>query len=202
MSFPRVSSVLGQFLATNLSAKKTFRSHSHAEGRLVTMRTRTCFIVAAAATHGLLLSNLSSAAIVAKSLSQIVRERRLITGTVVGLTELTSVIAKPGLTIINATILQGDPDQFGLFAEGSDSIGVESGVIISTGGIGNVKGPNARDSTTSQYGGPGYPPLDALITSGIPTEDAAVLQIDFVCDSGNSEEFHLQYVWASEEYNE
>lgn len=166
------------------------------------MRSRTCVVVAAVTTQSLLLSTLSNAAIVAKSLSQIVQERRLITGTVVGLTELTSVIAKPGLTVIDAKILQGDPDQFGLFSEGSDSIGVDSGVIISTGGIGNVKGPNARDSTTSQYGGAGYAPLDALITSGIPTEDAAVLQIDFVCDSGNSEEFHLQYVWASEEYNE
>jgi hypothetical protein len=166
------------------------------------MRPRACFVVAAAATRCLLFSTTSNAAIVAKSLSQISRERRLITGTVAGITELTSVIAKPGLTIVDATILQGDPDQFGLFTGGSDSIGVESGVIISTGGIGNVKGPNQRDSTTSQYGGPGYAPLDNLITSGIPTEDAAVLQIDFVCDSGNSEEFHLQYVWASEEYNE
>jgi hypothetical protein len=133
---------------------------------------------------------------------QIDRERRLITGTITDLTKLTSVLAKPGLTVINATILQGDPDQFGLFAKGSDSIGLESGLIISTGSVGNVQGPNARDSTTTQYGGAGYAPLDALITSGIPTEDAAVLQIDFVCDSGQSEDFHLEYVWASEEYNE
>jgi hypothetical protein len=163
------------------------------------METRTFFILA---LHGLLHATGCQAAMVAGSLSEIGHERRLITGTAKGLTDLLSGIAQPGLTITNAAILRGHPNQVGLFTGGSDSIGLASGLIMSTGSVGNVTGPNKRTSTTTQFGGTGYSPLHSLIPSDEATEDAAVLQIDFVCDSGKSEEFHLEYVWASEEYNE
>lgn len=148
------------------------------------------------------LSPVTNAAFSVKSLAEINVERRLITGTPVDVTQLVQVLARPGLTITNARILHGDPDQFGTFSGGADSIGIASGVIISTGGVGDVKGPNARNSTTGDFDREGYAPLDALLEPGTNTFDAAVVQIDFTCNSGVSEEFQLQYVWASEEYNE
>jgi hypothetical protein len=137
-----------------------------------------------------------------KSLAEINRGRRLITGTPANLTSLLQVLARPGLTVTNAEILFGDAAQFGLFEGGSDSIGISSGVILSTGKVTDVKGPNKRNSTTFKFNGPGYAPLNALLPAGTDTFDAAVLKIDFTCDSGVSEEFQLKYVWASEEYNE
>jgi hypothetical protein len=149
-----------------------------------------------------LISSVANASITTNSFSEVVRERRLIKTNTADVATLAALLARPGLSITNAQIIQGDPSQFGIFQEGSPSIGINTGVIISSGSVNNAVGPNTIDSATTQFNTPGYAPLDALLTSTAPSFDAAVLQIDFVCDSGISEEFHLEYVWASEEYNE
>jgi hypothetical protein len=158
--------------------------------------------LAAIAAVAVLLLPAAEASFRTKPLAEISQERRLITGTQANVTSLVQVLARPGLTITNAEILLGEAGQFGLFEGGSDSIGISSGVILSTGGVGDVKGPNRRNSTTFKFNGPGYAPLNALLPSGTDTFDAAVLKIDFTCDSGASELLRLKYVWASEEYNE
>ena len=143
-----------------------------------------------------------TSALKVKSMKQIKHERELIVATTVSASQIAAVLARPGLTVINAELLQGNPDQLGVFTNASDAIGIDSGIILSSGGVGNAKGPNRGDATTSDYGGAGYQPLTDVVPDGTATQDAAVLQIDFVCDSGISEEFHLEYVFASEEYNE
>jgi hypothetical protein len=169
------------------------------------MRPRALLrILAAVASAVSPLTAVVDAAISTQSLSEILadNDRRLISGAPADVTRLVSVLARPGLNILGAQILLGRPAQFGLFADGSDSIGIESGVILSTGRVADAGPANRQSATTTAFGGPGYGPMDALLSPGATGIDAAVLRIDFECAGGRSEEFHLQYVWASEEYNE
>jgi hypothetical protein len=135
------------------------------------------------------------------------RYRRLISGTQVNATTpadalaLARRLAGRGVTIMGATILGGNLSQFGFFENGTDSIKISSGVIISTGKVTSVSGPNKSNFTTYDVANSGYPPLDELLGGNL-TKDAAVLQINFTCRGDQSEEIHLQYVWASDEYNE
>lgn len=85
----------------------------------------------------------------------------------------------------------------GTFAGGEDIIGFEQGVILGSGQIGDVVGPNEADGTTTINGSPGHAGLTAL--GGKTTFDASVLEFDFVPDA---DEVFFQYVFASEEYNE
>ena len=76
-------------------------------------------------------------------------------------------------------------------------IGFDSGVILSSGCVANVVGPNSIDDVTCENGTPGDADLDAL--AAFPTFDAAVLELDFV---PTSDAVVFQYVFASDEYNE
>lgn len=85
----------------------------------------------------------------------------------------------------------------GLFAGGiADGLGIEKGIILSTGRISNAIGPNKCYKTTTVHKQEGDANLDAL---GSFTRDAAVLEFDFVPE-GDLLEFN--YVFASEEYVE
>jgi len=84
----------------------------------------------------------------------------------------------------------------GSFSGGTGIIGFEDGILLTSGSVQNVIGPNVSDGMSTNNGTPGDADLDA-ITPG--TLDAAVLEFDFV-PTTNSVSF--QYVFASEEYNE
>jgi hypothetical protein len=85
----------------------------------------------------------------------------------------------------------------GLFTDGIvDGLGIEKGIILSTGRISNAVGPNKCYKTTAVQDQEGDANLDAF---GSPTHDAAVLEFDFVPE-GDLLEFN--YVFASEEYIE
>lgn len=86
----------------------------------------------------------------------------------------------------------------GTFTGGTGIIGFESGIVLSTGSIHNVLGPNREDGVTSATGTDGDPDLDALV-GGLRTFDAAVLEFDFV---PSSDVISFQYVFASDEYND
>ncbi len=86
----------------------------------------------------------------------------------------------------------------GTFTGGTGIIGFESGIILSTGSIHNVVGPNEEDGVTYATGADGDPDLDALV-GGLKTFDAAVLEFDFV---PSSDVISFQYVFASDEYND
>ncbi len=106
-------------------------------------------------------------------------------------------IVGPGATATNATFF-GAPNAFGTFTGGTGIIGFESGVIISTGDVFNVVGPNQFDNVTTDNGQPGDPDLDALVASR--TYDAAGIEFDFTCDQAS--QFSIEYVFGSDEYNE
>jgi hypothetical protein len=85
----------------------------------------------------------------------------------------------------------------GTFTGGTGIIGFESGIILSTGGVQNVVGPNQYDSISQINGLAGDPQLTAI--AGGQTYDATNLQFDF---TPTLSEISFQYVFASDEYNE
>lgn len=101
-----------------------------------------------------------------------------------------------GIAVSNISY-QGDDSAAGRFSGGTGIIGFESGVILSTGNISDVSGPNQNPNTGTPFSSAGDPQLDQL--AGFDTFDAAVLEFDFVPQTST---ITFQYVFASEEYNE
>jgi uncharacterized repeat protein (TIGR01451 family) len=88
----------------------------------------------------------------------------------------------------------------GLFSGGTGIIGFESGVLLTSGDVGNVLGPNLSDSTgTDLEGVPGDGDLNAIAGEGAETEDAAVLEFTFVPAETT---VTFRYAFGSDEYNE
>lgn len=86
----------------------------------------------------------------------------------------------------------------GTFTGGTGIIGFNSGIILSSGDIANVVGPNKEDGVTGSNGTDGDVDLDKLIPD-YETEDAAVLEFDFI---PVHETAMFKYVFSSDEYNE
>lgn len=86
-----------------------------------------------------------------------------------------------------------------MFPGGTGIIGLEDGMILSSGQAVDVVGPNALPNTTTAFGTPGDP--DLAVLAGVPTHDAAILEFDFEVGA-DAEEVFFQYVFGSEEYNE
>jgi len=112
-------------------------------------------------------------------------------------TDLVNTLIGEGVTVSNVAY-SGANVAAGTFSGGTGIIGFESGIILSTGNIASVVGPNTADDTTTNNGMPGDADLDSLIP-GYATFDAAVLEFDFV---PTSDVVTFEYVFGSEEYNE
>jgi uncharacterized repeat protein (TIGR01451 family) len=85
----------------------------------------------------------------------------------------------------------------GTFSGGTGIIGFESGVLLTTGSVANVVGPNESDTITAINEAPGDPDLDVLADA--TTEDASILSFTFVPVDPT---VTFRYVFASDEYNE
>lgn len=93
----------------------------------------------------------------------------------------------------------GNDNAFGTFTGGlSAGIGIDSGIILSTGTAIDAMGPNDNTGKTTSFGTVGNSALDALV-SPYTTNDAAILSFDFISAGGD---IFFNYVFASEEYNE
>lgn len=108
----------------------------------------------------------------------------------------------PGLVTSNITF-SGDLQQIGYFEENGSGLGLDSGVVMSSGYVANIAPPNNPSTTV---GGPGDADLLATaqsVTSNpssgsiTSTNDAAVLEFDFV-PTGDVVIFN--FVFGSEEY--
>ncbi|MCQ1536266.1 hypothetical protein FTO70_11360 [Methanosarcina sp. KYL-1] len=111
--------------------------------------------------------------------------------------DLVNTLLGEGVTVSNVTFT-GANVAAGTFSGGEEIIGFGNGIILSTGNITNVVGPNEFDNVTADNGLPGDTDLNALIP-GFTTFDAAVLEFDFVPDT---EIVQFEYVFSSDEYNE
>lgn len=111
--------------------------------------------------------------------------------------ELAQALAGAGVSVSNVTYT-GDERAAGTFAETDPTVfGFDSGVILSSGEVASIVGPNDADGTTTDFGGGGDTDLTTL--AGFQTFDASVLSFDFV---PNAATVYVSYVFASEEYNE
>ncbi|MBD2568895.1 Calx-beta domain-containing protein [Anabaena lutea] len=126
--------------------------------------------------------------------------------TTVSTTDLTSVTATQlvntllgaGVTATNITFT-GANVAGGTFTGGIGAgIGIDSGIILSTGNIAFAQGPNNTGSRSGNNSRPGDTDLDTIVDP-LSTEDAAVLEFDFIPSTST---ISFSYVFASEEYPE
>jgi hypothetical protein len=110
--------------------------------------------------------------------------------------DLVYTLACGGLNVSNVKYTGVDVAA-GVFQGGAGIIGFDNGIILSTGNIVDVVGPNTQDDIGVDNGAAGDTQLDAL--AGYPTHDAAVLEFDFLA---NANKVQFRYVFASDEYNE
>jgi hypothetical protein len=110
--------------------------------------------------------------------------------------DLVNEILGGGTTYSNVT-QTGSGVSFGTFSDGTDSIGIDSGILITSGSAALAAGPNNGSGTGLSTGGAGLAELTAL--SGVTTYDAATLSFDFTTESGD---IFFEYVFGSDEYNE
>lgn len=123
---------------------------------------------------------------------------QLVTDNTVTPEEAVDIIIGEGIDFFNITY-SGDADQIGSFDASASNILIGEGMMLATGSIEVAVGPNDGGGTTTGGGnfGTNDPDLDLLSTFN--TNDAAVLEFDFI-SQGDSVSFN--YTFASEEYNE
>jgi hypothetical protein len=105
--------------------------------------------------------------------------------------QLASALLGSGLTIVSASFT-GSAVAAGTFTGGGSTIGINSGVILSTGNVLTAQGPNNTGGAGTSLGTAGSP----LIGNSF---NAAQLDITFTTTTGS---VFFNYAFASEEYNE
>lgn len=115
-----------------------------------------------------------------------------------------NVLLGQGVTVSNITFNGGSAqtvtEYVGSFDGQNSNIGLNGGLMLATGDVSMAVGPNNNGGMTLGGGnfGQSDPDLDAIV-GGAGTNDAAVLEFDFI-PSGDSLRF--RYVFSSEEYLE
>lgn len=111
---------------------------------------------------------------------------------------LANTILGSGISISNISYT-GGANASGTFSNGlSSGLGIDAGIVLTSGSASNAAGPNTADNTTTDNGLSGDSALNSLIP-GYSTYDATILEFDFESAGGN---LFFNYVFASEEYNE
>ena len=110
---------------------------------------------------------------------------------------LAAQLVGTGVTISNVKYT-GSPVAAGTFHSESSIIGFTDGIILSTGSVRSVIGPNCSSEITTASGYPGDADLSNLIAQNA-TFDAAILEFDFVPSDPT---IRFQYVFSSDEYEE
>jgi gliding motility-associated-like protein len=112
------------------------------------------------------------------------------------------VLLGPGVTGSNFTFI-GDPSQIGFFKSINTNLGIDSGIVMTSGDVNMVPGNQVTLIATSFNSTIGDPDLATILSnSPIPVQgvnDVAILEFDFV-PQGDSVKF--EYVFASEEYDD
>lgn len=110
----------------------------------------------------------------------------------------TNLAFTSNLEVFNVTF-SGDSNQFGLFNAENSNIPIDYGIVLGTGDVTNVIGPNL--STSSTLGGGNFGASDVDIELLVPGvyNDAAVLEFDFISTTDTS--ITIEFVFGSDEYN-
>ena len=112
------------------------------------------------------------------------------------LTDLITTILGTGVTYSNVTIT-GATAAAGTFQGGTNAVGFDTGIVLSSGQVAQLTGANTEDAKTTQFTTAGDATLNAL--SGKVTLDASVIEFDFV---PSTDKIKFEYVFGSDEYNE
>lgn len=108
----------------------------------------------------------------------------------------------PGVTVSNINY-NGASGTIGRFTANGTNLGINSGIVITTGTIANngdgPQGPNNSPNSGVDRNYPGFSALTNLLASGSTTHDASILEFDFV---PYSDTVRFKYVFGSEEYPE
>lgn len=110
--------------------------------------------------------------------------------------QVAQLLSGPGATIFNV-VVTGSESSLGSFT-GGDVFGVPSGIILSSGSVGDAVGPNDATGKGAGMGTAGHPFLDKMVAP-FTTNDAIVLEFDVIPQSPT---LSIRYVFASEEYPE
>ncbi|MCC6194400.1 MAG: choice-of-anchor L domain-containing protein [Burkholderiales bacterium] len=110
---------------------------------------------------------------------------------------LAAQLVGAGVTISNARFV-GNANAAGTFVGGVASIGMDTGVVLSTGKAEDARGPNEASDWSEIMGTPGDGQLDALVAPEV-TFDAAILEFDVTPLAAT---IGIRFVFASEEYQE
>jgi hypothetical protein len=102
-----------------------------------------------------------------------------------------------GLTISNLVVNCPDSEFIGTFNGANSNIGISQGLVMSTGTIYNLPGPNSSGSTTS--GGYLNSDLDMDAITTINTYDVCIIEFDATPQFNN---IMFNYAFGSEEYPE
>jgi hypothetical protein len=110
--------------------------------------------------------------------------------------ELVGILIGGGVETSNITYT-GAPIARGKFWNGPGNVGIEDGVLLTSGSVFIAPGPNNSGSAGSNNGAAGDPDLQSI--SGVSSHNACILEFDFVPQSSL---VSFRYVFASEEYHE
>jgi hypothetical protein len=110
--------------------------------------------------------------------------------------QLAASLVGPGITVNSASFV-GDGRAAGTFDDPAASVGLAGGIVLSSGDVHDVIGPNDASNTTTNLGQPGSTELTTL--AGAATHDAAQLDVSF---TPTNPQLAINYVFASEEYEE
>ncbi len=111
-----------------------------------------------------------------------------------------NVLIGPGVQVSNV-FYSGSVGAIGTFNSTNANVGIDEGIIITTGtvnpGTDGPHGPNNQSNAGMDNGAGGYPPLTNL--GGAQTFNASILEFDFI---PFSDTVRFEYVFGSEEYPE
>jgi hypothetical protein len=102
-----------------------------------------------------------------------------------------------GVVISNITY-NGPLNAIGFFDAATTNLGINAGILITSGSVNNAVGPNLSGGITQSNGMPGDADLNALIP-GYMTYDASVIEFDIIPDNDT---LYFKYSFGSEEYME
>ena len=113
-------------------------------------------------------------------------------------TNLIYALSGPGIVVENA-VRTCDSTGSGFFNGSATTLGLNDGVLLTSGSITNAIGPNTNGGTSYNQGMPGDADLDAVLGGFFTTYDACILEFDMKVASDT---LKLDYVFGSEEYLE
>jgi gliding motility-associated-like protein len=116
---------------------------------------------------------------------------------------ISEILVGNGVKVSNIKF-KGSKNSIGEFSYfdvlGSNNLGLDKGILLSTGNVFSAKGINIKDSTSNLGSNLSDNELDLLIkTTGKKTTDATYIEFDFV---PMSDSIQFKYIFASEEYPE